>query len=365
MRLGQRTWVCVWSALLVFSCGECGRVRSKADAGQQCESSSACDEGFTCFRGRCVEVSTFPGEEDPDGGLLGHSDGGASDSGVPDPDGGEDAGPQGTCEDPFDAGAGPFTFDPWDAGKPDGAVYIQWIQALDAGTWQPPLHSEVFLYGVVSTTPRALISGFDGGVCTFGAWVSEPSGGPSSGILLVSYSFEDGGTGPGACPDGGQLPGDLGVGEALAVHGRYEEFCVSCTVFGVVNNVAEIRVSSLERLGSAPVPPPVIVTGNEIGEGNSPAKLENNRRLEGTLVQLRNVEVDNLNPDAPAYYRNWQVKTPGGSGVDACFIHNAFDYRYRPKLGHRFKCLTGPLTFGFSHYKIEPRSDGDLVRDLN
>src|SRR3712207_8566845 len=40
----------------------------------------------------------------------------------------------------------------------------------------------------------------------------------------------------------------------------------------------------------------------------------NARELEGTLVQLRNVEVTNDNPDAPRFFRSFQVTTPGGGG---------------------------------------------------
>jgi len=45
-------------------------------------------------------------------------------------------------------------------------------------------------------------------------------------------------------------------------------------------------------------------------------------------------------------------------------VHNAFDFAYRPKLGHKFKCVTGPLTYSFGHWKVQPRTDWDLVRNL-
>jgi hypothetical protein len=354
----MKPWVSMWVLVgAALAASGCGQKPVEADGGARCTLNSQCPAGKTCVRGDCVEIVTPPGD---DGGYDAGFDAG-DDAGV---DAGfdagpEDAGPQGNCEDPFDAGLGPFTFD-IDAGKPDGSISIQLIQDPDAGP-KPANPSNVFLWGVVAVTPRALISGFDGGTCTYGAWVSEPNGGPSSGIGIIDYPFAaDGGLEHGPnCPDGGFIPGDLAVGEALSVHGRYSEFCISCGG----NYIAEVNVTSLERLGTAPVPPPVVVTASDVGEGVSP-KPELNRRLEGTLVQLRDVEVSNINPDAPKFYYNFLVQTAGGSGQDSCFVHNAFDFNYRPKLGHKFKCITGPLTYSFGHWKVQPRTDWDLVRLL-
>jgi hypothetical protein len=350
--------------------------QSKQACGAAGESCQVCPGSLQCVSRQCAGAGTGGGTGGGGGSTGGGTGGGTPvdaghDAGTVDaghdagaPDAGFDAGPDDagsqTCDDPFDAGTGPFTFDPADAGKPDGSVFIQAIQ--DPGsTSRPDAGTTVTIFGVVATTPRALISGFDGGTCTYGAWVEEPAGGPSSGLLLTSFVFAtDGGlaTGPG-CPDGGPIPGDLVVGEAVSARGKYIEFCGGSPC----ENVAELRVSSLTRLGTAPVPPPVVVDATEIGEGVSQQTLD--RSLEGTLVQLRWATVTDTNPDAPNYYRDWVVGPADGGTSNTTWVHNTFDYAYRPVLGHTFKCVTGPLWYSFGHYKVEPRTDLDLVRQVH
>ena len=116
------------------------------------------------------------------------------------------------------------------------------------------------------------------------------------------------------------------------------------------------HVEALDVIGQANIPAAVEVSPADIATGGPRAM-----SLEGSLVQVRNVNVTEVEPEAgpgdgqdnmPTY----EFVVDGQLRVD--------DYFYRiapfPTVGTSYSSITGVLRWGNANSKIEPRSAGDI-----
>ena len=210
---------------------------------------------------------------------------------------------------------------------------------------------------MVATTPKTLIS--DGGfVCTYGAWVSDPAGGPYSGLLIVAYGNR---VDAGVCDDDKIIPDDLVPGQVLKVVGFPKEFCLDPSSHIPVypcpgdSAVTELKLvdGGAQVLGTAPNVAPTIVDPTTIGSPGA-----DNAEWDGVLIQAKPddggfMSVTNDNPDSPGYFGNWILDSH-------LWLSHQFRYDSEPFLGDQYKCATGVWYFKDGNWKIEPRSDRDL-----
>jgi len=265
-----------------------------------------------------------------------------------------------SCGEPFDAGPGPFTFD---GGQLPGAYTAHDLQDPSGPNWGL-VHfpdgggGRATVYGVIATTPKTLIS--DGGfVCTYGAWVSDPGGGPYSGLLVIAYGYRNG---SGVCDSDGIIPDDLQPGDALKLTGFVKEFCLDPGTFQPTwpcpgdSAVTELKLvdGGAQILGTAPLPAPTVVDPGQIGTGSG----YDNAPYDGVLLQVRRsddqmMHVTSENPDAPAYFGNWVLESH-------VWVNHQFRYDTDPAAGDAFLCATGVYGYENGNWKIQPRSDRDL-----
>lgn len=142
---------------------------------------------------------------------------------------------------------------------------------------------------------------------------------------------------------------DLNVGDIVNVTATVQTF------YGQV----QLSQASWEKVGSGTPPAPVRVFASDLAEVSGLAL-----SLEGVLVEVVDVEVIDLNPPPGGSDRaptgEFVVAEPGASvgiRIDD-FIHTGLAM---PELGDAFASITGVLTLRNDHFKIEPRTDADLV----
>ncbi len=135
-------------------------------------------------------------------------------------------------------------------------------------------------------------------------------------------------------------PSDRSIGELVSVTGPvtlyFDEW--------------ELNRPAVASLGTASVPPPVVVTPDLIATGGARATA-----LEGVLVQVDGVAVTSANPDAPSDYG--ELAVTGGLRVDDWMISLA-PYR---TVGTTFTTLIGVLSYRNANSKLSPRSAADIV----
>jgi hypothetical protein len=122
------------------------------------------------------------------------------------------------------------------------------------------------------------------------------------------------------------------IGDSLLVKGEIVEY------FGMTEMT---NVSVFEKLGTATVPQPTLVTTNQV----------NQEAYESVLVKVGNAVCINAN----AGFGMWTVND--GSG--ACKVHNLI-YQYTPMLNVVYGII-GPVFFTFDEFRIEPRSSADVI----
>ena len=160
------------------------------------------------------------------------------------------------------------------------------------------------------------------------AWCQDAAGGPCSGIAIFS-------AGPSTYADKSAVQ----VGDEVQVTGDYTEF------FGV----SELVNPTFTLIQAGTAPAPVDVEPADLISGPSA------EGWEGVLVRISNVEVTNVNPDAPRDFDEFEVD---GLRIDddiAEDIDNTYAF------GTTFSEITGIHHFSFSNYKLLPRSVDEIV----
>jgi len=196
---------------------------------------------------------------------------------------------------------------------------------LQGGT--VPDGTEVALEGVVVTTPVTEPFSY----CTRrGFWVQDPAGGEYSGIFVL---FED-----------ALLPGfTVTPGEVVDLSGAYTEYYDLSEI-----TLADAADLTVVATGAAPAPE-VIPDVCAVADWEP---------WEGVYLSLENLTVSATIGDI-GY---------GQFEVNGCLLVNSLFFEYTdcgiqdltpdPPLGQTMTSITGPLTYGFSEYKIEPVGPG-------
>jgi hypothetical protein len=132
------------------------------------------------------------------------------------------------------------------------------------------------------------------------------------------------------------------VGNKVTVTGTYEE------VFGVTMLTSpQIKVDD----PSTTLPfGPIRFTATELGNSG-----RNAEPFESMLVIVENVEVTNINPDAPKDFDEFSITQT--MRVDD-YLYDAMDNAY--PLALKFQSITGVAGFTFGNRKLYPRSEADL-----
>lgn len=138
-------------------------------------------------------------------------------------------------------------------------------------------------------------------------------------------------------------PHGLNVGDHVDVTGTYSE------VFEV-SSIGSATVEIVATGGALPFAP-VVVAGADVATGGTLAE-----GFESMLLRVENVQVTDMNPDAPSDFDEFEVT--GGLRVDdLLFPALGNDY----PLGTNFLSITGVHGFTFSDRKLLPRDSADLV----
>ncbi|ACJ16123.1 hypothetical protein, conserved [Thermococcus onnurineus NA1] len=133
---------------------------------------------------------------------------------------------------------------------------------------------------------------------------------------------------------------NVNVGDYVEVTGTVKEYKAT---WSDSRGFTEIGyVTSITKLGEAPVPDPVILPTGDVAQ----------EQWESVLVKVENVVV--TNPDLG--YGEWEIDD--GSGpvrVDDLI------YAYTPLDGQELEYVTGVVYYSFENFKIEPRSADDIA----
>lgn len=121
--------------------------------------------------------------------------------------------------------------------------------------------------------------------------------------------------------------------------------------------MTELKGSAASKTGTTPVPAPVEIDPCDLGEQQVAVA----EPLEGVLVRVKDVTVENANPDAPKDY---------GSFVVDCglIVSNTFKLPYMNKetsartVGDKFSSITGIVAYSFGKYVLLPRGEEDMVK---
>lgn len=189
-----------------------------------------------------------------------------------------------------------------------------------------PIGTIVMLEGVVAS------SGFtwsDSAEASF--FVQEPDGGARSGIQVFVADT----TGL-----------EIAPGDELTIVGTYDEYF----------DMSQIEVadaSSVSKTGTVAPPEPEVIADPATIATNGAAAED----YESVLVRVENVTVTSVNPDDPEDFGEFAVT--GDLRIDDVFF--AMDDWTKPMLDDSFASITGPLIYGFSNFKLEPRDAADLV----
>jgi len=125
---------------------------------------------------------------------------------------------------------------------------------------------------------------------------------------------------------------DVSVGDYVQVTGTVKEY------YGLTEISS---VSNVTKLGTAPVPEPVVLKTGDVAQ----------EQWESVLVEVRDVDVTN----ADLGYGEWEIDD--GSGpvrVDDLM------YKYTPTDGEHLYYVRGVVYYSYGNFKIEPRSEEDI-----
>jgi cytosine/adenosine deaminase-related metal-dependent hydrolase len=172
--------------------------------------------------------------------------------------------------------------------------------------------------GTVVTIPGVVVTAVGSG----GAWLQDPDEADFGAL----FAFGVGG----------------GLGDLVDVTGEYVEY------YGLT----QLLSASAQVVGTAPVPPPIVVDPCDVGTDGADAE-----RYESMLIQVVGASVTDANPDAPSDYNEFEVG--GCLRVDDLLCPTC--WADQPAAGTVYATLTGPLTYSFSNTKLVPRDPGDLV----
>ncbi len=136
-------------------------------------------------------------------------------------------------------------------------------------------------------------------------------------------------------------------GDEVTVIGEYMEYYGLC----------EVAYATVEITDRVAVPAPVVVSACDIATSGADGE-----RYEAMLVRVEDVTVTDSNPDGSSDYGEMEVE--GCLRVDDQLFAD-FDepdesgWSYRDP-GNLFDFIQGPLHYGYSNFKILPRSEDDL-----
>ncbi len=183
----------------------------------------------------------------------------------------------------------------------------------------------VTLREVLVTTP--MLKGTTASTAPDAFWVSEPEGGPWSGVFVYAPDSEV-----------AVQPGDL-----VNLRGLVDEYYDN----------TELVATSVAVVSSAnPLPPPSVVTTDEVAQGGTDCE-----RWEGAVVRL--VDVVIANPDAG--YGDFSVRPATGEGRELKVSPKFEDHYYLVKAaGLAFSRLDGVLDYTYNEFRLQPRSCDDL-----
>jgi hypothetical protein len=155
-------------------------------------------------------------------------------------------------------------------------------------------------------------------------FVQEAAGGPYSGIAIYSHGLNT---------------SDLKPGDVIDVTGNYSEYFDN----------SQVHLDTWTVTGQTPVPAPYVA--------EHPAHLATNgaasEMFEGVLVKVVDVETIHTKPDCPHDYGEFMVSFE-------LRIDN-MGYKWDARLADQFTSITGPLHYTFGNFKIEPRTEADIV----
>jgi cytosine/adenosine deaminase-related metal-dependent hydrolase len=162
-------------------------------------------------------------------------------------------------------------------------------------------------------------------------WCQDEAGGPFSGIAVFF-----GGGGASYADD---MP--VEVGHEVRIDADYTEYF----------DLSELEMPSFTFLAVSTVPAPAVVAAADIATGGGLAE-----EYEGVLVRVSGVSVTVVNPDAPMDFD--ETELTGGLRIDDG-AYSALDNTFT--LGQSFASITGVHSYGFSNFKLLPRSAADLA----
>ncbi|RME19224.1 MAG: hypothetical protein D6806_18725, partial [Deltaproteobacteria bacterium] len=200
-----------------------------------------------------------------------------------------------------------------------------------------------------------------------------------SGAVVTSPTFAVGSTNPREAfyiedPDGGQWSGIYVVGPAGETFGLAPGDVV--TVKGTLDEFydkTEIQAESVTKTGTGAIPSPVVATPADINDDGTLSE-----SLESVLVKVENVTVTaavfpgNDGKD----HGDFLVADPAAPSAEL-IVGWTFQYSYSCPPGHTdvcdpasdqrtagdaFQSITGVLDYSYSHFRLQPRSDDDLVK---
>ena len=210
---------------------------------------------------------------------------------------------------PLDFTYGAFKIQPRDDG--DLVIPIDYTSIYDIQYTTDPSGDSPLVSQVVTTegiVTMVLYNGF---------YIEDPAGGAWNGLWVYDSS------GP-------------AVGDRVRITGTVVEY----------NNLTEMTplTEFMVLTSGNPVPDPVVLATGDVSQ----------EMWEGVLVQVQNVTVTDENLG----YGEWSVSDGSGDVV----IDDKGSYGYVPTNGDFLVALSGPLDFGYGAFKIQPRDDGDIVK---
>ncbi|MBW1808827.1 MAG: lamin tail domain-containing protein [Deltaproteobacteria bacterium] len=177
-------------------------------------------------------------------------------------------------------------------------------------------------------------------------YIQDPAGGQWSGIYVEA---------PGAGAGG------VGMGDKVTIEGVVVEFA----------DKTKIEATSITTTGTETIPAAAEVTPDEINDDGTLSE-----SLEGVLVKVLNVTVTqvvvlgNDNSD----HGDFAVSDPTIPNEEL-IVGWDFEYSYscpdatcgedHRSLGNKFSSLTGVLDYSYSHFRLQPRMDADLVETVD
>ncbi len=156
------------------------------------------------------------------------------------------------------------------------------------------------------------------GVFNSGGFYLQDGQGAWNGILI--YDTDD----------------SVAQGDSVTVTGKVNEY-LGKTEIGNVNQLV------VHSSGNT-VPDPVLTT---------PGQVDTSEAYEGVLIKVAGVAV----ADTMDEYGEWKIT---GAVSDTCIVDDDGQYTYEPRVGDTLD-ITGIVNYSFGHFKIEPRSDADII----